>query len=96
MSSPGMAVPGDNAGMTELTWNAGLGAPDSRHNVSMPIRSIMGAETSSALAAPIFLFRWLLVGVAMLAWIVLVPLVDVAREMLRSIAAPLAPYPPAG
>jgi hypothetical protein len=62
----------------------------------MPMSFSMGAESSSALAAPIFLFRWLLVGVAMLAWIVLVPLVEVAREMAHSIAAPLAPCPPAG
>jgi hypothetical protein len=55
----------------------------------------MGAGASSALAAPIFIFRWLLVAVAMLAWIVLVPVVEVAREMAHSIAAPLAPYPPA-
>jgi hypothetical protein len=58
--------------------------------------STMAAESSSTLAGPIFLFRWLFVGVAMLAWIVLVPLVEVAREMAHSIAAPLTPYPPAG
>ena len=69
--------------MTELTWTASLDARASRQNPKVPITSIMGADTtSSAIAAPIFLFKWLLVGFAALAWIVLVPLVDVLRSPL--------------
>lgn len=44
----------------------------------------MGADaTSSVLAAPVFLFKWFLVGFGALAWIVLVPLVDVLRSPLH-------------
>lgn len=91
MSSPAFSGPRNTAVMTELTWTASLGARDSRQNLRMPITYIVGAETtSSALAAPIFLFKWLLVGFAALAWIVLVPLVEIVRDVVRF---PLAPSP---
>lgn len=83
LSAPALAARSNTAVMTELTWTASLGGRDSRQNPRMPITSIVGAETtSSALGAPIFLFKWLLVGFAALAWIVLIPLVDVLRSPL--------------
>jgi hypothetical protein len=34
---------------------------------------------------PVLLFRWLLVGLAAVAWIVAVPIVDLVRDLLRSL-----------
>lgn len=77
--------------MTELIWSAGLVTRDSRQNPSVPIVSIVGAaKTSSVLAGPLFLFKWLLVACAAMMWIVLVPLFEVIRDVLRF---PLEPYP---
>jgi hypothetical protein len=57
----------------------------------MPGNSLGGAaKTSSVITGPLFLFKWLLVGVAAVMLIVLIPLVDVLRDVLRF---PLDPYP---